>query len=153
MGLFHPKTNLRVSSVSIGNRSEQHLIVLLMAVGYVVLKPVEAGLRYDLVIEDADGRFWRIQCKTGRYKNGSVEFSCGTSMNPQRYLKGKRWGVNSYTSSEIDYFAVWCPDLAKGYLIPIDQTPEKLGKLRVDPVAKWKATNNPPIRWAQDYEL
>ncbi len=43
MGLFHPKKRAIVSMKNIGGSE-----------------------RYDLVIEDADGQFWRVQCKTGR---------------------------------------------------------------------------------------
>ncbi len=37
----------------------------LLEVGYGVAKPLGESTRYDLIIEDGDGAFWRVQCKTG----------------------------------------------------------------------------------------
>ena len=61
MGLFGPKQNNKTK----GERSEAIIIAKLLEVGYGVLTPFGDNRRYDLVIEDADGKFWRVQCKTG----------------------------------------------------------------------------------------
>jgi hypothetical protein len=47
-----------------GERSEAIIIGRLGYSGYTVLKPYGENQRYDLVIEDADRHFWRVQCKT-----------------------------------------------------------------------------------------
>ena len=60
MGLFGPKRD----SKSVGERSEAIIMSRLLQVGYMVLTPFGESSRYDLVIEDADGGFWRVQCKT-----------------------------------------------------------------------------------------
>ena len=153
--LFKPKPSERVLRVDIGDRSEQHLIARLMSAGYNVLKPVSHASRYDLVIEDADYRFHRIQCKTGRYKNGVIEFHCMKSAFGQRAGSGVTYKTHLYTANEVDYYAVWCPALAKAYIIPFADAPEKLCKLRVDePKNGHRGTENPRgIRWAADYEL
>lgn len=66
MGLFHPKKRAIVTMKNTGDKSEACIIAKLMQVGYAVLIPFGGSERYDLVIEDADGQFWRVQCKTGR---------------------------------------------------------------------------------------
>jgi PD-(D/E)XK nuclease superfamily protein len=48
-----------------GDISEAAIITRLLQSGYVVLTPYGKNHRYDLVIEDANGQFWRIQSKTG----------------------------------------------------------------------------------------
>jgi len=48
-----------------GDISKAAIITRLLQSGYVVLTPYGKNHRYDLVIEDADEQFWRIQCKTG----------------------------------------------------------------------------------------
>ena len=77
MGLFGPKQNNK----TIGERSEAILIAKLLESGYGVLTPFGDNSRYDLVIEDADGKFYRVQCKTGRVaKDGAyIEFKTASS--------------------------------------------------------------------------
>ena len=58
MDLFVP------TKKQLGERSQAHIIARLLEVGYTVLTPYGDSSRYDLVIEDADGKFWRVQCKT-----------------------------------------------------------------------------------------
>ncbi len=47
-----------------GEISESAIVTRLLQCGYVVLIPYGGNQRYDLVIEDADEQFWRIQCKS-----------------------------------------------------------------------------------------
>jgi len=61
MGLSGPKRHTDKT----GDISEAAIITRLLQSGYVVLTPYGKNHRYDLLIEDADGKFWRIQCKTG----------------------------------------------------------------------------------------
>jgi len=63
MGLFPPQREKQTHS-ELGRQGETFVISRLMEVGYVVLVPVDGSQRYDMVIEDANGQFWVIQCKT-----------------------------------------------------------------------------------------
>jgi len=45
---------------------------------YVVLKPLSELSRYDLVIDKGSG-FERVQCKTGRLRNGVIIFNTCSS--------------------------------------------------------------------------
>ena len=71
MGLFPPQREKQTHS-ELGRQGETFVISRLMEVGYVVLVPVDGSQRYDMVIEDANGQFWRIQCKTGKWKEKFV---------------------------------------------------------------------------------
>lgn len=146
MGLFASKSSIRVHPAAVGDRTEMAIINRFLVVGYNVLKPINSALRYDLVIEDADGRFWRVQCKTGRYRDGSIEWSTSTSFQGSN-------GRRRYTEAEIDYYAIYVPDFDTVYLVPFKDAPGKVhGFLRVDPLAEGYKTPKRP-KWARDYEL
>ena len=95
MGLFGPKRHTK----SIGQQTEAAIITKLLEVGYNVLIPyLGENLRYDLVIEDADGKFWRVQCKTGKLHNSQeyIEFNAASSYYYHR-KEGTTWGANPIT--------------------------------------------------------
>jgi len=147
MGLLHPKGQIRVTTTAVGHRTEAHIIARCMAVGYNVLKPVAGDLRYDLVIEDADGQFWRVQCKTGRIEEGGavIRFWCRSN------TRGEKRGL--HYKGQVDYFAVYSPDLNTVYLVPANDLPETVGTLRFKENRKFKEHGGGGGRWAQDYEL
>lgn len=47
-----------------GQISESAITTRLLQAGYIVLTPYGGNQRYDLVIENAEGQFFRIQCKS-----------------------------------------------------------------------------------------
>lgn len=129
--------------VDIGQRSEAAILAAFVERGFEVLLPWGSNHRYDLAL-DLGNRFLRVQCKTGRLKNGVVEFSARSiRSNTITTL------MRNYVG-EIDYFAVYCPASRGLYVVPCDQTTLSNVYLRVEP-----ATNNQSkrIRWAADYEL
>ena len=65
MGLFGP------TKKQLGERAQAHVIAKFLEVGYNVLVPYGDSSRYDLVIEDAEGRFWRVQVKTAWIEGGN----------------------------------------------------------------------------------
>ena len=60
-----------VHPVDVGDRTEAIVIAALVRRGYRVLRPLSSNERYDLVL-DLDGEFLRVQCKTGRLRNGAI---------------------------------------------------------------------------------
>ena len=146
MGLFRPKSNKK----ALGERSQAIIIFRLLEAGYNVLTPYGDNMRYDLVIEDADGQFWRVQCKTGWIEEDGalIEFATASSYYHTRAGRTEH-GRKDYRG-QIEYFAVYCPDTAKVYLVPIDHVGTTNAKLRLVP-AKNKQEKH--IRWAKDYEL
>jgi hypothetical protein len=145
MGILRPTPKQKVPKSSQGTESEMIIATELVRAGYTVLTPYGYMHRYDLVIEDADGRFWRIQCKTAwmaTNTDGALKFSgCSTG--------GKGgWKKRQY-QGDVDYFAVYSPDTDKVYLVPAQGIGNECS-LRLTP-SKNKQEKN--VKWAADYEL
>jgi PD-(D/E)XK nuclease superfamily protein len=75
---------------SIGEISEAAIIARFLLLGYVVLIPYGGNQRYDLVIEDMEGQFWRVQCKTARIQDNGTVVAFDTA-NHNYALKNKPW--------------------------------------------------------------
>jgi hypothetical protein len=134
----HPKAT--------GDKSTLAIMLALREAGYELLVPFGENTRYDLVIDDGT-RLARVQCKTGRLRSGAVTFNVCSSYahhpNP-RVLKRTYEG-------EVDYFAVFCPETRRAYLIPIAELPlKRQGRLRVDPPRNNQRLG---IRFAADFEI
>ncbi len=129
--------------VDVGQRSEGAILAQLVGRGYRVLLPFGVNQRYDLVL-DSDGRFLKVQCKTGRLRNGAIRFR---SMSVQSNMNRTR--VRSY-AGEVDFFAVYCPENTRVYLVPADEVSPNNNYLRVDPARNNQSKH---VRWARDYEL
>jgi hypothetical protein len=128
--------------VDVGLRTEAAILAELARRGYRVLVPWGTNQRYDLVLE-VDDRFLRVQCKTGRLRNGVIRFATrSTRSNTQgTYSRGY--------SGEAELFLVYCSELDQIYAVPVDEAAEE-GWLRVDPARNGQEQG---IRWASDYEL
>jgi hypothetical protein len=134
----HPKTK--------GDRSVLAIMLALNEAGYDLLVPFGENTRYDLVIDDGS-RLSRVQCKTGRLRSGAVTFNvCSTyAHHPNPRV------VRRDYQGQIDYFAVFCPDNRRAYLIPIAELPlRKQARMRVDPPRNNQRLG---IRFAADFEI
>ena len=140
-----PPRATRPHPVDIDDRTEAIIIAALMRLGHRVLRPLSANQRYDLVL-DLGGRFLRVQCKTGRLRNGAIDFSV-------RSCRSNRNGtfVRSYTGDEADVFLVHCPQTDRIYAVPVgDSGALNAMSLRVTAPANGQLKG---IRWAADHEL
>lgn len=131
----------------IGAVTTAKVMAALIAANKIVLAPCIQVRPYDLVIEES-GRFYRVQCKTGRLFRGAVCF------RPHRLRAARRetgWErrVTNYKGL-VDFFGIYCPENDRVYLVPINITGLRACSLRVEP-----ARNNQSrrIRWARDYEV
>lgn len=132
-----------MSPKTVGEITEARVLAALLQAGAVVLTPFGDNQRYDLVIEN-DGVFKRVQCKTGRLRNGTIVVNGSSISAPHR--GGKR---KDYRGSA-DLFGVYCPDTDECYLVPVDEVPVNEFRLRVDPVVG----NNPKaVRMAAPYRI
>jgi hypothetical protein len=126
---------------AVGERSEGIVLAELLKHGKVVLLPFGNNQRYDLVVDD-NGRFVRIQVKTGWWRVGCVCFKT----NSVNAFTGKR---TTYDGSA-DVFMVYSEHTGKVYCVPVSACGSSEVKLRVEPST---GRNNSLIRWAKDFEL
>ncbi len=147
MGLFGPK---RDNKKALGERSEAIIIAKLLEAGYGVLTPFGDNRRYDLVIEDAEDQFWRIQCKTGWVENDGAYIAFKTASSYYHTKAGRTSHGRRDYRGQVEYFAVYCPDTGKAYLVPVDHVGTANANLRLLPTANKQEKN---VRWAKDYEI
>lgn len=104
------------------------------------------------MIEDADRQFWRVQCKTARLvKRGDdkiIRFM--TASNHYHYRGGKYGHAHRGYQGQIEYFAVYSPDLDKVYLVPTDHAGASDMALRL---TMPKGRNQYGIMMAEGFEL
>jgi hypothetical protein len=143
MGILGPKRHTQKT----GDISEATVVARLLQCGYVVLTPYGQNHRYDLVIEDAEGKFWRVQVKTGWLDtdNTIIKFATASSYNHTAKQKGWR-----HYQGQCDYFAVYVEQLDKVYFLPVNDVGVAQAQLRLTPTKNNQEKN---VRWAQDYEL
>ncbi len=146
MGIFGPKINNK----TIGELSEAIIMAKLLEAGYGVLTPFGDNRRYDLVIEDADGNFYRVQCKTGWVENDGACVHFKPASSYYHTKAGKTGHGRKDYRGQIDFFAVYCPDTRKAYLVPVDHVGTANASLRLQPIANKQEKN---VRWAKDYEI
>ena len=134
----HPK--------EIGDRSTLAIIFAFKIQGWDVLVPFGENTRYDLVV-DRGNQLLRVQCKTGRLRNGAVVFRTCSSYAHHPNPKVAR---RDY-AGQIDEFAVFCPETQGVYAIPIqDVLTKQEARLRVAAAANNQRTG---VRLAAAYEV
>ncbi|MBA3401728.1 MAG: hypothetical protein H0U05_07040 [Actinobacteria bacterium] len=134
----HPK--------DIGDRSALAVMLALREAGYAIAVPFGENTRYDLVMDDGI-RLMRVQCKTGRLREGAVRFNTASSY---AHLPSPRELRRTY-HGQIEHFGVYCPETGGIYLIPIDDVNcTKEARLRVAPSRNRQRKR---IRLAADYQI
>ena len=124
-----------------GNRSEARVLAALVDAGYSVLIPFGSGHKYDFVIDDS-ARLFRVQCKTGRVRNGVLLFNA--------YSQSGNGSVKMSYRGLADLFAVLDPDNDKVYIVPVDEVGITVVSLRLTPPVNKQVQG---IRWAEIYLL
>jgi PD-(D/E)XK endonuclease len=113
--------------------------------GLVVSRPMVEGRRYDLIF-DVDGMLLRVQCKWAPRIGEVVRINSRTSRR-----SGNGHVRGTYSSSEVDAIAAWCPELERCYLLPIEEIDgQSMVHLRLS-----RARNNQRtgVKLAAQYEL
>jgi PD-(D/E)XK endonuclease len=129
-----------------GHISESAIITKFLQCGYMVLTPYGGSERYDLVIEDAERQFWRVQCKSAWIDNGETVLKFDTANHNVIGVK-RDW---RHYREQCDYFAVYSEELNKVYLVPVDEVGTTRAHLRLEPSKNGQEKN---VRWAKNYEL
>ena len=106
-----PKPKLTDHPVDVGQRTEAAILAELVRRGYRILLPFGTNQRYDLVL-DLEGDFIRAQCKTGRLRDGVIQFN---TMSVQS--NSKRAVARDYDGGA-DVFLVYCDDSGSVYCDP-----------------------------------
>lgn len=134
---------MTMTTHQVGDRTEAIVMATLLRYYESVLIPFGNGKRYDMVIE-SDGEFLRIQCKTGRLRKGVVEFNAHSQDSRNR--RGRGVGYRG----QCELFGVYCPQLDKVFMVPVNEVSETRGYLRVEPPKNGQVKG---IKMASDYEL
>jgi hypothetical protein len=129
--------------VDVGQRSEAAVLAAFVKHGYRVLVPFGVNHRYDLVLDQED-RFVRVQCKTGRLRDGVILYAAESIRSNTRGTQRRGY------AGEIDLFAIYCPDTARIYVVPFEESADSNGRLRIATPVNSQSRR---IRWASDYEL
>jgi hypothetical protein len=126
-----------------GDVAELEMALKFKKKNFIVSFPYGDNAAYDLLIDNGI-QILRIQCKHGRVRNGCILFVAESSTQ----WKGKR--VRTNYSDKIDAFGVYCSELNKHYLIPVNEIGIGEGRLRLE---QTKNNNRSNIRWAKDFEI
>jgi len=113
-------------TTSVGDLTELEIATALMRTRRRVLRPLSAGLRYDLAIDNGDGTLVRVQCKTGILRHGFITFRvCNTDARRPQGIPYR---------GQIEAFGVYCPQNGRAYLVPIDAVGANVStaRLRLD---------------------
>lgn len=129
-----------------GNVAELAIAKEAAQLGLSVFAPLTEHERYDLVLGVA-GRLLRVQCKWGA-RNGDVICVrvCSSHHSPtQGYVR------TTYDGSQIDVVAVYCGEIDRCYLLPVDLiVGQGAVHLRLAPA---KNNQRAALNWAVDYEF
>ena len=150
MDFYRPIPKEKGIKGAMGAESEAVIAAALIQTGYTVLTPNGYMHRYDLVIEDAEGRFWKVQCKTAWLSKDKTTLRFSSCSILYKGQKGRKETVKKNYANDVDYFAVYSPDLRKIYLIPISHVVNTETTLRL---VATKNKQESYVRWAADYEL
>jgi hypothetical protein len=134
----HPK--------DIGDRTTIAVMAALQILGYGLYAPFGENTRCDLIIE-AQGEIGRVQCKTGRLRDGAVIFALCSKYGHHRNPAARARDYHG----EVDFFAVFCPETNGVYLVPIADLPgTRSGSLRIDPP---RNNQRKRVRLAADFQI
>ncbi len=97
-----------------GNVAELAIAKEAAGLGLSVLMPITEHERYDLAL-GIGGRLVRVQCKWGNRKGDVIQVHLASSRRgPAGYIR------RIYSSNEVDAIGVYCGDLDRCFLMPID---------------------------------
>lgn len=109
--------------------------------GIPVSRPIGDNERYDLIAESQED-LWKLQVKTGRLGNSVIRFS-GSS----QHTNTRDHTYDQY-DDDVDYFLVYCDDLAELYLVPERKVGYRM-QLRVNDPEQQDSS----ITWAKTYQF
>lgn len=129
-----------------GNVAELAIAKEAAGLGLSVFAPLTEHERYDLII-GAKGRLLRVQCKWASRQKDVVY----VRLKSARHSPTRGYVVKTYDRTEIDAVAVYCGELDRCYLLPVDLI-EGCGviTLRLRPA---RNSQRAALNWASEYEF
>jgi hypothetical protein len=126
-----------------GAIAEAAITAAAVELGFVVLRPVVEGRRYDVVI-DTGPELLRIQCKWAQRKGSVISVYLSTCRHtPSGYVR------STYCPDEGDGIAVYCHELKRCFYLPIEAVAGRTGfNLRLTPTANHQEA---AINYADDH--
>ena len=130
-----------------GAIAETEILARATRLGVPVLMPVAEHGRCDLVL-DVGGKLWRVQCKWGslsKSRDVIAVHTCTSRRSANGYVR------TSYTTDEVDLFAVYCGELDRAFLLPAERfAGNYLVSLRLTPPRNGQRAC---INLAEDYDF
>ena len=128
-----------------GNVAELAIAKEAAELGLSVFAPLTEHERYDLIIGVA-GRLLRVQCKWGNCKDDVIAVQLASSRRgPDGYIR------RNYSAAEVDAIGIYCGDLDRCFLIPIDLIAGQWAmRLRLAPARNGQRA---ALHFADEYEL
>lgn len=107
------------------------VIADLLRRGKRVLLPLVSVARYDLVVEEEDGRFVRVQAKTAARKHGgaAIVFPCAST----HWQQGAGRTRHRSYHGDVDVIAVADQESGTVYYVPVELTGRRDKTLRLRP--------------------
>jgi prevent-host-death family protein len=129
-----------------GNVAELAIAGEAARLGLHVYKPLTEHGRADLVLE-IGGRLFRVQCKWASRREDVIQVRLKSS----RHSPTRGYVTSTYGSDEVDLLAVYCGELHRCYLVPI----ERVAGLAMFSLRLAAARNHQQaaLNWAADYEF
>src|ERR1041384_6877656 len=115
------------TTFEIGNEAEGVVLGHYLKAGLRVCIPFGTGGPYDLAV-DTGTRIVKVQVKTATYERGCI--SCKTRRRNAGYERTMR----RYQAGEVDYLAIYCPQLGELYALPFMDA-RVTASLRIEPTA------------------
>ena len=124
-----------------GELTEAVVLAEFVKRGFQVFMPWDPSSPFDLLVSADGERFVRVQCKSGRERNGCILFNCRSTDHGN--------GPGDYLG-RADVFAVYCPSQDEVYVLPVEDAARRGTQLRLRP-----ARNNQRqrVRMAEDHTL
>jgi prevent-host-death family protein len=128
-----------------GNVAELAIAKQAAELGLSVLAPLTEHERYDLVLSIGD-RLLRVQCKWANCRGDVIAVHLASSRRgPNGYIR------TNYSPAEVDAIGIYCGDLDRCFLVPIDVIAGQWAmQLRLAPARNGQRA---ALHFADEYEL
>jgi hypothetical protein len=128
-----------------GSIAEAAIVAEAVRHGVGVYKPVNEGLRYDLIF-DVGTQLVRVQCKWAIRRGDVVIVRCYSCRRTRNGL-----ACRSYTADEIDAIAAYCDELRRCFFFEFGRLPRSSAiQFRLQPTANNQKAG---VNWADSFDF